>query len=406
MALTGAAQAFCILKCAILCYHLGSGPPHKGREKQFEPVQILSGEHQKGSTSLVVDLFKTSAPPRGFAATGSIQKSFQRLPIYFYIPQSAVFNGNLPTTIDRYWPWISAQEHIWWGPFDWTLQTYLHLKSNGCQCELTRKLPSEGIVIAHRVFFRGVPRPGPRQLMVCLLADKTPYPYAQFHLIQNPLQSTIFRPKELWPNSYVTQWPQPSLIPRAQTRGERFETAVFFGSPPNIAGELCEPAWSARVRDIGLSWHLPPRRSWHDYSAVDVIVAVRSFKEQDYLHKPAAKLYNAWLAGVPAILGRESAYLAERRSDLDYLEATSVESAVAALIRLRDDRDLRRAMVENGRRRAKHIGVSKIVKQWEVLLANEVATAYTEWCGASDNARATFLVQRELGPNDQSATLS
>jgi hypothetical protein len=225
-------------------------------------------------------------------------------------------------------------------------------------------------------------------------------------VVQNRLQSTIFRPKELWPTYYIPHWPQPGLIPRDPGRGDRFETAAFFGHADNIAGELREPAWNARVRDLGLSWLLVPQRNWHDYSAVDVVVAVRSFKKQGYLHKPPSKLFNAWHAGVPAILGRESAYRATRRSDLDYLEAMSVEAAVGALKRLRDDRDLRRAMVENGRRRAEDFHAAKFMKQWQSLLANELVATYTEWCNASANARAIFLEQRASSfPSTQTLSL-
>ena len=304
-----------------------------------------------------------------------------------------MFHGDLPT-IDTYGSWLSAREQQSGGKFNWTLQTYLHLNSEGVQCELTRKLPSEGILVAHRDFLTPALRPGPHLLIVCLLADRTPHPYAQFHVVQNPLQLTIFRPKELWPTFYIPHWPQPGLIPRDPGRGGRFETAAYSGHDDNIAGELRERVWKARVRDLGLSWCLVPRRHWHDYSAVDVVVAIRSFKKQDHVHKPPSKLFNAWHAGVPAILGRESAYRNARRGDLDYLEATSVEAAIAALKRLRDDRDLRRAMVENGRRRAKDFQASKLVKRWRSLLTNELAATYTEWCGASANARANFLERR------------
>jgi glycosyl transferase family 1 len=328
-----------------------------------------------------------------------------RLPIYFYIPHSEVYHGDLPTT-ETYWLWLSSQKPQAWGKFNWTLQTYLYLNRQGFQCELTRRLPSEGIVIAHRDFFTRDLQPGPRLLMVCLLADRTPHPYAQFHVIQNRLQSSIFRPKKLWPTYYIPHWPQPGLIPRNPGRGDRFETAAFFGHADNIAGELREPAWNARLRDLGLSWWLVPQRNWHDYSAVDVVVAIRSFKKQEYLYKPPSKLFNAWHAGVPAILGRESAYRAARRSDLDYLEASSVEGAVAALKQLRDERDLRRAMAENGRRRAKDVHAARFTKRWQSLFANELVAKYTEWCHASANARAIFLERRASSfPSRQTLSL-
>jgi hypothetical protein len=109
---------------------------------------------------------------------------------------------------------------------------------------------------------------------------------------------------------------------------------------------------------------------------------------------------------VPAILGLESAYRATRRSDLDYLEAMSVEAAVAALKHLRDDRDLRRAMVENGRRRAEDFHAANFMKRWRTLLANELVATYTEWCNASANARAIFLEQRASSfPSRQTLSL-
>jgi hypothetical protein len=44
------------------------------------------------------------------------------------------------------------------------------------------------------------------------------------------------------------------------------------------------------------------------------------------LAQTAIKLYNCWHAGVPAVLGAESAFRANRRSDLDYLEVQSLDA--------------------------------------------------------------------------------
>ena len=148
------------------------------------------------------------------------------------------------------------------------------------------------------------------------------------------------------------------------------------------------------MRALGLSWRLVPRQRWHDYREVDVVVAVRSFDRRDYRCKPPSKLYNAWRARVPAILGQESAYQANRKSELDYLEVTSVEDAVAALRRLRDDPALRHTMIENGRRRAEDIDPGKIVERWRSVLTDDIVPAHARWCAASRWRRADFLQRR------------
>lgn len=58
---------------------------------------------------------------------------------------------------------------------------------------------------------------------------------------------------------------------------------------------------------------------------------MRSFSQNDYYDKPALKLFNARHAGVPAILDAESAYRAERMSELDYIEVMSVDGTLLAL---------------------------------------------------------------------------
>lgn len=126
-----------------------------------------------------------------------------------------------------------------------------------------------------------------------------------------------------------------------------------------------------------------------------IVLAFRGSR-RDYIHKPNSKLYNAWHAGVPAILGHESAYQAERRSELDYIEVTSLCEVVSALKRLRDDKELRKAMVENGRIRAEETNYTNLTARWHDLIAKTVVPAYERWCAASNWTRQTFLIQRFL----------
>ena len=124
---------------------------------------------------------------------------------------------------------------------------------------------------------------------------------------------------------------------------------------------------------------------WHDFSKIDAIVAVRSFDRRQrylkhhYLNKPATKLYNAWLASIPALLGPEPAYRAEGKPGVNYLEATTLLGVLAALMRLRDDRTLRRALVEQGHLSAVAIRPCQITERWRQFLEQVAVPAYERW---------------------------
>ena len=285
------------------------------------------------------------------------------------------------------------------GIYAWTLQTYLRLQADNFPCELVAELPAEGIVVVHRNCLRAHNnlKPGKKLLLICLKAELKQYIYAQLHVVQNPLE-TLFK------NSYyLPHWPQPGLIPRDSTRGDRFENIAFFGHEANLAPELKHPSWQKQINAMGLNWqpiinsnswddYNTVDNRWNDYSVVDAVVAVRSFDRQNYMSKPATKLYNAWLAGVPAVLGYESAYQAERRSELDYIEVASLEDLILALNRLHTDQTWRRAIVEKGQIRAQAIQPSNLTARWRSFLEDIAVPAYRQWC-----AKPRWLQQMILG---------
>ena len=325
-------------------------------------------------------------------------------PIYFYIPESDWPLGGIPEEANTYWQEFGGG--ITAGVYAWTVQTYQYLKADGLNCELVGTMPAEGIVLAHR---RSLPddwQPGSKLLLVCLKAERKQHPYAQIHVVGNPqdlLPKTMlpgdryFYPGERY---YIQHWPQPGLIAREPARGDRFEKAAFFGEARNLAPELRTPSWLEQLNELGLHWDLVDRdrRSrWNDFSDVDVIVAVRNFESQiEYSWKPALKLYNAWHAGIPAIIGRESASRLERKSELDYIEVTSLNEVISALKKLRDDKEFRQAMIENGRVRAEETKPAKLVAQWRNMLTKTAIPAYERWCSASNWTRQSFLQRRSL----------
>jgi hypothetical protein len=149
---------------------------------------------------------------------------------------------------------------------------------------------------------------------------------------------------------------------------------------------------------LGLTLHMPPRRRWHDYSDCDALVAVRPTGGEDgddVLRKPASKLWNAWLAGVPAVLSAEPAYAELRESELDYLEARDVADIKAQLTVLAKDPALRRKMQERGRERVAELRAERIVEDWAAIFREEVFPRYRRWRG-SPTARLQLIVGRSI----------
>lgn len=302
-------------------------------------------------------------------------------PIYFYLPEKD-WRDDMPDQPDIYW------EEFGRGIYCWTLQTYLYLKADGFPCKLVKNIPDQGVIIAHRDSFPYELRPKEKQLLICIKPDRNPHPYAQLHIVQNPEDAKVLK------NSYyIPLWRQPGLIPRKLERHNLLENIAYFGINSNLAPELKDPSWSRKLAELGLNWIIMPRNRWYDYSEVDAIIAVRSFDQQNYTNKPATKLYNSWHAGVIPLLGRESAFQAERKSELDYFEVHSVVDIIAVLEKIRKNPELYQQVKNNCQIRANETDPKNIVKQWRNLLINVVTLKYEYWCNISQLSRQFYLSQ-------------
>ena len=278
-------------------------------------------------------------------------------------------------------------------PSNWILQTYHRLGEKGHRIELTSAMPDEGIIMLCSGTLPIGYVPGPRQFFVSVCADEAPDQFTQMNVTQNRTQTWLV------PDShYVPHWPQPGLIARAPARGQAFSSAAYFGDESNLASELRDDRWSAFLATRQMTWHARTRHSDRniDYSDVDCLVAVRSFCRRGFIRKPASKLFNAWIAGVPAIMGRERALREQRRSALDYIEVSSFDEACAAIDRLARSPALRQAMVDNGRKRALEVSVGRITERWEHLLYDLAPAASARWQARSDAGRRAFMIYRRF----------
>jgi hypothetical protein len=305
------------------------------------------------------------------------------VPIYFYLhPQH--FPLDIPETAEENWSGFGL------GIYAWTVQTYLRLKRNGFPCFLVNQIPDEGIVLIHRNIltrYHSDFKPSKKLLLICLKAELNPFPYAQIQVVQNPTEV-----QQIFNSYYLPHWTQPGLIPRDSNRGIKFENIAFFGHQNNLASELCSPIWQQHLNQLGLNWlpvinqnswqdYQPLNSHWNDYHQIDAVVAIRSFgKRKIYPNKPATKLYNAWLAGVPAILGYESAYRTEGHPNQDYLEVTSMSELISALIQLKQNHKLRQTLVTNGNQQAKKFNPDVFIQRWHDFLETVAIPAYQNWC--------------------------
>ncbi len=321
-------------------------------------------------------------------------------PIYFYLPESD-WRDDMPKVPDVHWEGFGR------GIYSWILQTYLYLKASDLPCQLTAKIPEKGIIFLHRETMPYALKPSPHNLLVCVKADQNCHPYAQVHVVQNSQEVTanwlkiqsISEDRYLSPSKryYKPHWQQPGLIPRNSKRGTLFQNVVYFGISYNVCTEFKDTSWQEELSQLGLQWHIQKKERWHDYTQVDVVIAVRNFHDKSgYSWKPATKLYNAWLAGVPAILGVESAFQAERKSELDYIEVRSASEAIAALKKLKENPDLRQAMVENGKIRAEEIKPENLTKLWRDFIINICIPEYEKWISASNWEKQKFFLTRYL----------
>lgn len=260
----------------------------------------------------------------------------------------------------------------------WTLQTYLRLAAAGLAVELVNRVGDEArdrLVVFHAKQSRALTAMGgaSRAVLVGIRADNRQPLAAEFEILQNG----AFADRRS--RFAVPFWPQPGLVPRDAARGDRLERVAFKGFVANLDPELASPGFRAELERRGLVFDCDAIAfsgastatdvaRWADYREVDLVLALRRRSSKTDRSKPANKLVNAWLAGVPALLGPEFGFRELRRSELDYLEVEDATSALAAIDRLRASPGLYRAMVERGRARSGEFSVEAIVERWRELL--------------------------------------
>jgi hypothetical protein len=257
------------------------------------------------------------------------------------------------------------------GEHYWIVLTWARLRAAGLAVQLDNRLPDAGVVVFYagdkRAIWRQQCEGRSQALLVAVRSDRSPVGFADVEIVQNLASADGLR------SLHVPHWPQPGLLPRDPARGGALRTVLFPGTPRNLHPEFLGAHWAAFLEARGLAFRChfqadagsPP--AYQDFRDVDLMLALRPAAAAQAGNKPAWKLFNAWLAGVPALLGPEAGYRELRQGPLDYLEIEAPEQAMAAIDRLLGQPSLYRAMVDNGLARGQAFGTAATLARWQRL---------------------------------------
>lgn len=256
----------------------------------------------------------------------------------------------------------------------WIALSFARLRDAGLPVRLDNRLPVDGTVVFYAGHKRAVWRQhhrGNGALLVAVRSDRRPVGFADAEIVQNAASADGKR------SFHLPHWPQPGLLPRDPARGATLRSLLFPGTPQNLHPDFASPRWHRFLAERGITFRQQDGArpaAWPDYRDVDALLAIRPSGARLVRNKPAWKLFNAWLAGVPAILGPESGYRELREDPLDFLEADGLDGAMAAVDKLCDPA-VYAAMVAQGQRRGAAFTTAATVERWRALLEDGLLQA-------------------------------
>jgi len=266
-------------------------------------------------------------------------------------------------TVDETWYLYHSGDCIW------TLQTHHNLKSMGFRTKLSFSLVPNAINIAHVTTLRKL---GPMKncYVVAIRADKNPIHWANFEVLQN--MSQVKRHHQ----AYITHWPQPGLIPRA-SESTTVKNVAFSGSPQ----ENCLNKFDVEndIKSLGLNYKIMDKTKWNDFSNIDILLAIRSFNDNQFFNKPPSKLINSWWANIPLITSDDSAYRDIGAPGHNYLIARFYDEMLTHINNLAKDPGLYKQIVQNGADSRENYTREKIASTWIDLIEKRIRIDFTKW---------------------------
>jgi hypothetical protein len=272
----------------------------------------------------------------------------------------------------KWGPWLSASrqasDHVTRvrsNEDSWIVLTYMQLTSRGLAATIGGEPVVGSINVVDGISFDAETSSPECYYLGC--RGDGPYPT----ICQTVIHQNLVHSPEL-PSLYLPQWPQPGIIARSTERRGVCTIGFLGHAAVNLAASFKEPVFRNRLRARGYELMVRGRvndaLAWHDYSHIDLVLAVRDIPRTHLVIKPVNKLTNSWIAGVPAMLGREPAVEAIAQSPLDYFPVTEPADVFRALHALERDPALYERMVKHGSARAGEYREEAVASRWQAAL--------------------------------------
>ncbi len=263
------------------------------------------------------------------------------------------------------------------GRNSWIAQTYVRLRpaleARGWTVTVGDSFEPGAIVVVHRDDANDFASCAHASYLVVVRADRAPVAACDLAIVQNQIDNASHE-------RFIPLWPQPGLKARDARRGAGIRRIAYYGRTTSAPAWFTDAAFLRALRRRGIEFDIQ-QSNWEDYRCVDVAIAAREDSGTLLATKPATKIYNAWLAGVPVLAAPEPAYMEIRRGPLDFIEIHDGDDVLRALDRLRASPTIFEAMAANGLARGQEFSVDAISGRWIRLLEDEVAPAFAQRTG-------------------------
>lgn len=295
-----------------------------------------------------------------------MEQNINNVVISFYIPENFTYVDG--KNLDA----ISLEDHQFYTSSyrAWIVQTYLYLKRTMNNVVHSDCLIEDAINIVHCDEMINLKKTH-LYFIVTIIADKKNFMPGNVSIVQNNNQIKTKTYK------WVMHWPQANLI-KSNRGSETKELNIgFLGVEKNSINIRDYISDSKYFEKINLFFKGPGE--WHDYSNLDVVVAIRNFSKSESNEKPATKLLNAWKAGVLFIGGNDSAYDQIGKAGLNYIKIDNHKELVASIEEIIENKLIKQEYILQGLEASTKYEHKYIIKQWEEILNIFCVQEYSKW---------------------------